>query len=47
MKIENEKFYFIKNEFFDYIQNEELCKNKTMGNKRPFYYCFKDNSINI
>lgn len=46
MQIENGKFYFIKNEFFDYIQDEELCKNKTMGNKRPCYYCFKDNNIN-
>ena len=42
MKIENGKFYFIKDEFFTYIQDKELCNNKITGNKRPCYYCFKD-----
>lgn len=44
MKIENGKFYFIKDEFFTYIKDKELCENKTTGNKRPCYYCFKDNT---
>lgn len=44
MKIENGKFYFIKDEFFTYIKDRELCENKTTGNKRPCYYCFKDNT---
>lgn len=44
MKIEEGKFYFIKDEFFEYIQDRELCENKTTGNKRPCFYCFKDNT---
>lgn len=46
MQIEEGKFYFIKDEFFDYINDIELCKNKTTGNKRPCYYCFKDYKYN-
>lgn len=42
MQIEEGKFYFIKDEFFEYIKDKELCKNKTTGNKRPCYYCFRD-----
>lgn len=44
MKIEEGKFYFIKDEFFTYIQDKELCENKTTGNKRPCFYCFRDNT---
>lgn len=34
-------FYFIKDSFFDVIDDPELMKNKENGNKRPCYYCFK------
>ena len=34
-------FYFIKDSFFDIINDPELMKNKENGNKRPCYYCFK------
>ena len=42
MQIEEGKFYFIKDEFFDKIDEKLLCLNKREGNKRPCYYCFKD-----
>lgn len=45
MDIENGKFYFIKDEFFELIQDEELCKNKESGIKRPCFYCFKDKTV--
>ena len=34
-------FYFIKDSFFDIIDDTELMQNKENGNKRPCYYCFK------
>ena len=34
-------FYFIKDSFFDVIDDSELMQNKENGNKRPCYYCFK------
>ena len=34
-------FYFIKDSFFDVIDDPKLMKNKENGNKRPCYYCFK------
>ena len=34
-------FYFIKDSFFDIIDDKELMQNKENGNKRPCYYCFK------
>ena len=34
-------FYFIKDLFFDIIDDSELMQNKENGNKRPCYYCFK------
>lgn len=42
MQIEEGKFYFIKDEFFNKIGEKLLCLNKKEGNKRPCYYCFKD-----
>ena len=30
MKVENGKFYFIKDEFFDIFKNYELMQNKKM-----------------
>ena len=42
MKIENGKFYFIKDEFFDIFKEYKLMKNKENQNKRPCYFCFND-----
>ena len=42
MKIEEGKFYFIKDDFFNKIDEKLLCVNKREKNKRPCYYCFKD-----
>ena len=39
-------FYFIKDSFFDIIDDPELMKNKENGNKRPCYYCFKSKKYN-
>ena len=39
-------FYFIKDSFFDIIDDPELMKNKENGNKRPCYYCFKSKEYN-
>ena len=41
MEIDVGCFYFIKDSFFDIIDDPELMKNKENGNKRPCYYCFK------
>ena len=42
MVIEDGKFYFIKDEFFDVFKNYGLMENKDNGTKRPCYFCFKD-----
>lgn len=42
MVIEDGKFYFIKDEFFDVFKEYGLMVNKENGNKRPCYFCFKD-----
>ena len=42
MKVENGKFYFIKDEFFDIFKNYNLMHNKENGTKRPCYFCFND-----
>ncbi len=42
MKIEEGKFYFIKDEFFELVKDRELCANKEKGTKRPCFYCFRD-----
>ena len=41
MKIEAGKFYFIKDSFFEKVKDKELLQNKSNGNKRPCYFCFK------
>ena len=41
MQIDVGYFYFIKDSFFDIIDDSELMQNKENGNKRPCYYCFK------
>ena len=42
MIIEDGKFYFIKDEFFNIFKDYGLMVNKENGNKRPCYFCFKD-----
>lgn len=46
MQIKKGYFYFIKDHFFDIVKDSELMQNKENGNKRPCYYCFKDNENN-
>ncbi len=41
MEIKEGYFYFIKDNFFNIIDDSELIKNKENGIKRPCYYCFK------
>lgn len=40
--IENGKFYFIKDEFFEKVNDKTILLNKDNGIKRPCYYCFRD-----
>lgn len=47
MEIDVGCFYFIKDSFFDIIDDPELMKNKENGNKRPCYYCFKVRNMMI
>ena len=42
MVIEDGKFYFIKDEFFDVYKDYGLMLNKENGKKRPCYFCFRD-----
>ena len=41
MKISEGFFYFVKDKFFDIVDDRELMQNKENGMKRPCYYCFK------
>jgi len=41
MQIKVVFFYFIKDNFFDVIDDKELMQNKENGTKRPCYFCFK------
>jgi len=45
MQIQKGNFYFIKDCFYDKVQDKELMKNKEAGSKRPCFYCFKDTKI--
>ena len=42
MIIEDGKFYFIKDEFFDVFKDYGLMLDKENGKKRPCYFCFRD-----
>ena len=42
MVIEDGKFYFIKDEFFNVFKDYGLMVNKENDNKRHCYFCFKD-----
>ena len=41
MQINVGYFYFVKDKYFDIINDNELMQNKENGIKRPCYYCFK------
>lgn len=38
-------FYFIKDYYYDKVQDPELMQNKEQGIKRPCFYCFKDERV--
>ncbi len=40
--IEEGKFYFIKDEYFELFKEYNLMQNKEDGTKRSCYFCFKD-----
>ncbi len=42
IKIEEGKFYFLKDSVFERMKDSNLVQNKDNGNKRPCYYCFRD-----
>ena len=42
MVIEDGKFYFIKDDFFDLFKDYKLMENKEGGTRRPCYFCFRD-----
>lgn len=46
MDIQKNRFYFIKDEYFEIVKDIEILQNKNNGNKRPCYYCFKDEKYN-
>lgn len=45
MQIKKGNFYFIKDYYYDKVQDDELMKNKERGVKRPCFYCFKDSIL--
>lgn len=42
MIIEEGKFYFIKDEYFELFAEYDLMENKESCQKRPCYFCFRD-----
>ena len=46
MQINVGYFYFIKDAFFDVIEDKELMQNKENGSKRPCYFCFRSKENN-
>ena len=45
MQIQKGYFYFIKDYYYDKVQDKELMQNKENGVKRPCFYCFKDTRV--
>jgi hypothetical protein len=39
--------YYIKDSFFEKVQDNKLMANKENGNFRPTYYCMKDESTQL
>ena len=46
MQINIGYFYFVKDLFFEIIDDNKKKKNKENGNKRPCYFCFKSKMYN-
>lgn len=46
MEIEEGKFYFLRDDFFEKMQDKNLSNNKDNGNKRSCYFCFRDKKNN-
>ncbi len=44
MQIKEERFYFIKDEFYSRFQDCNLMSNKENNHNRPCYYCYKFNN---
>ena len=40
MQINVGNFYFIKDNFFELVDDDELMQNKENGTKRRCYFCF-------
>ena len=45
MQIQKGYFYFIKDDYYEKVQDLELMQNKEKGIKRPCFYCFRDISL--
>ena len=45
MEIKTGYLYHIKDEFFEYINDDSLMTNHEMGRKRPTYFTIKDGDI--
>lgn len=43
--MENNKLYFIKDEYFEKYTSDETAKNKGIDHDRPCYYAFNDGDI--
>lgn len=42
MIIEEGKFYFVSDDFFEEFKCYDIIRNKETGTKRPCYFCFRD-----
>lgn len=47
MFIETGYVYHIKNEYFDFVNDNKLMKNHENGNTRPTYFCIKNKDSKI
>ncbi len=45
MKVKTRYIYYIKDEFFDIVNDENLMTNHESGKKRPTYFTIKDKNI--
>ena len=47
MLLETGYVYHIKDEYFEFVQDEKLMKNHENGNSRPTYFCIKNTNSKI
>lgn len=45
MEIKTGYLYHIKDEFFDFVNDESLMQNHEKGKKRPTYFTIKEKDI--